>query len=251
MSIIARPGYRFAKCGHEYFSSAKQGRQRNYGDCDCKSLPKSQKAIELKCIRCGEDFTHFKFREYCSHRCAQTIALRRKRGLPVADEPSYCERCGCLIETERNGVKRCFDCQGRTLPILDPRTCPVCEETFTPVRRSQRSCSNDCAQKYWKKNYRVPEPWSDQRRARYHKRRALKRKLPADDIRPLEVYERDGWICQICYEPVDASVKWPDPKSPSLDHTVPLSKGGHHVWENVALAHLDCNVRKGDRVPVE
>ena len=90
------------------------------------------------------------------------------------------------------------------------------------------------------------EPWDDRRRANYHKRRALKRKLPADDILPVGVYERDGWVCGICGDSVDKSLKWPDPMSPSLDHIQPLSKGGHHVLSNVQLAHLECNVRKGD-----
>ena len=95
------------------------------------------------------------------------------------------------------------------------------------------------------------EPWDDRRRANYHKRRALKRKLPADNIRPSEVYERDGWVCGICGDPVERSLKWPDPKSPSLDHVKPLSKGGHHVLANVQLAHLECNVRKGDEFSLE
>lgn len=95
------------------------------------------------------------------------------------------------------------------------------------------------------------EPWDDRRRANHHKRRALKMKLPADGIRPLEVYERDGWVCHICGGSVDKSVKWPDPMSPSLDHVKPLSKGGHHVLGNVQLAHLECNVRKGDEFSLE
>lgn len=251
MSIIARPGFRVAKCGHEYASQATQGRQRAYGDCDCKPKTPTEETMELSCIRCGEDFSHYQFREYCSNRCRVAIQRRRSKGLPVSDVETKCDRCKSWFKVRRSDSTHCPDCRGLTLPILDDRVCPVCDCTFTPIRINQRSCSNDCAQKYWKKHHRVPEPWSDQRRARYHKRRALKRKLPADNIRPREVYERDGWICQICMQPVDETVKWPDPMSPSLDHVTPLSKGGHHVWENVALAHLDCNVRKGDRVSVD
>ena len=242
---------RVARCGCEYVSPYPFGRIRKFGDCDCESIAEQARYIEQKCLRCGSSFRWKKIREHCSDACRVTIARRRKNGIPVEDRDLVCERCGKFFDAVRNNAKRCFDCQQRTIPVIEDRHCPVCEETFAPIRRSQRSCSNDCAQKYWKKHHRDPEPWSDQRRARYHKRRALKKKLPADDIRPLEVYERDGWICQICFDPVDQKVKWPDPKSPSLDHVIPLSKGGHHVWENVALAHLDCNVRKGDRVSVD
>jgi 5-methylcytosine-specific restriction endonuclease McrA len=34
---------------------------------------------------------------------------------------------------------------------------------------------------------------------------------------------------------------------PSLDHIVPVSLGGTHTWANVQLAHLRCNVSKGNR----
>lgn len=193
--------------------------------------------------------------------CSQQYFLHESPGL-VCMDCAYmfedygirtCIRCGMPIGHLGPRNKRCEGCRDKQSPVMPTLRCPVCGIEFEASRMKQRSCSNDCAQKYFKKHLRVaiPEPWNERRKANYHKRRALKRKLPADNIRPRDVYERDGWICQICYEPVDASVKWPDPKSPSLDHTIPLSKGGHHVWENVALAHLDCNVRKGDRVSVE
>jgi 5-methylcytosine-specific restriction endonuclease McrA len=32
---------------------------------------------------------------------------------------------------------------------------------------------------------------------------------------------------------------------PSIDHIIPLSKGGTQSWENVKLAHRHCNSIKG------
>ena len=69
----------------------------------------------------------------------------------------------------------------------------------------------------------------------------------ADLINSAEVYERDRWVCGICLERVDRRLIWPDPMSPSLDHIVPLSRGGAHQLANVQCAHLSCNVRKGAR----
>ena len=43
-----------------------------------------------------------------------------------------------------------------------------------------------------------------------------------------EIYERDGWICQICFIPVDPEIKWPDNMSPTLDHIKPWLEGGSH-----------------------
>jgi 5-methylcytosine-specific restriction endonuclease McrA len=36
--------------------------------------------------------------------------------------------------------------------------------------------------------------------------------------------------------------------SVSLDHVIPLSRGGNHEPGNVQCSHLACNVRKGARV---
>jgi 5-methylcytosine-specific restriction endonuclease McrA len=35
---------------------------------------------------------------------------------------------------------------------------------------------------------------------------------------------------------------------PSIDHIVPLAKGGNHTWNNVQLAHHYCNTLKRDKV---
>jgi 5-methylcytosine-specific restriction endonuclease McrA len=59
------------------------------------------------------------------------------------------------------------------------------------------------------------------------------------------VFARDGWVCQLCQRPVDEGLSWPHTESASLDHVVPLSRGGDHVRANVQLAHLGCNIAKG------
>lgn len=42
--------------------------------------------------------------------------------------------------------------------------------------------------------------------------------------------------------------KFVEQKDKSIDHIRPLSKGGTHTWDNVQLAHLKCNIKKGNRV---
>ncbi|MEU3528821.1 HNH endonuclease [Streptomyces sp. NPDC038707] len=63
-----------------------------------------------------------------------------------------------------------------------------------------------------------------------------------------QLAKRDGRVCSLCDEAVDMTLAWPDPMSPSVDHIVPRSRGGLDVPQNVALAHLRCNVSKGIRV---
>jgi len=56
---------------------------------------------------------------------------------------------------------------------------------------------------------------------------------------------RDGYFCFICKEKFGAKEK------PTLDHWIPISKGGTWNIENLRLAHKSCNLWKGDRVPLE
>jgi 5-methylcytosine-specific restriction endonuclease McrA len=66
------------------------------------------------------------------------------------------------------------------------------------------------------------------------------------------VMDRGGWVCALCLEAIDPEVV--DPHAAGygeVDHVVPLSLGGAHVYANVQPAHRRCNVRKGgaNRLP--
>jgi 5-methylcytosine-specific restriction endonuclease McrA len=54
------------------------------------------------------------------------------------------------------------------------------------------------------------------------------------------VFARDEWTCQYC-----------GAQAENLDHVVPRSRGGQHVWENVVASCRRCNARKENRTPQE
>ena len=65
-------------------------------------------------------------------------------------------------------------------------------------------------------------------------------------VEPLQVFNRDGWICQICFRPVNPkSIDPYDPQRVTLDHRLPIALGGTHTITNLQTAHLSCNSRKG------
>lgn len=78
------------------------------------------------------------------------------------------------------------------------------------------------------------------------KRRAIMAK--GEDIRHLLVFERDEWICHLCNTIIDRTLRGDSWMRATLDHIIPLSKGGTHTYDNVAAAHWFCNMQKGDRL---
>jgi len=62
------------------------------------------------------------------------------------------------------------------------------------------------------------------------------------------VGERDGWVCYLCNWVVQqrAGTAY-KPFGGTVDHLIPLSKGGSHTWDNVALAHRRCNTSRGNK----
>lgn len=56
-------------------------------------------------------------------------------------------------------------------------------------------------------------------------------------------------ICGICGQPVNKDLRAPDPMSKTVDHIIPVAKGGHpSSLDNLQLAHRWCNLHKSDRL---
>lgn len=88
----------------------------------------------------------------------------------------------------------------------------------------------------------------DRLRERMQARRARVKGAFVEKVDLAELWLRDGGACGICREPVDSTVRHPDPLSKSIDHIVPLARGGLHEARNAQVAHLICNIRKGSRL---
>lgn len=54
--------------------------------------------------------------------------------------------------------------------------------------------------------------------------------------------------CHICGDPIDYTLRSPDPWSFVVDHVIPIARGGADVLENKAAAHRSCNRAKSDRL---
>lgn len=58
------------------------------------------------------------------------------------------------------------------------------------------------------------------------------------------VFARDDHRCQYCGRKFSR-------QELTIDHVLPRSRGGRDTWENLVLACVKCNVRKGSRTPDE
>lgn len=58
------------------------------------------------------------------------------------------------------------------------------------------------------------------------------------------IFTRDRDICQYCGKHFPRGEL-------SLDHVVPISRGGRTTWSNVICCCVECNKRKGGRIPKE
>lgn len=162
----------------------------------------------------------------------------------------------CSVSCQREGVRlrRIARREGK----LTGRRCTRCREEMPLSMRSDSNyCSVACQQAAWydehdeelkerATEWRVANPES--RRESHLRRRARKAGVAVQRLDLGYVWSRDRGLCWICGAAVDRELRWPDSYSPTLDHVIPLAKGGSHVLGNVALAHARCNMSKKDKV---
>jgi len=117
-------------------------------------------------------------------------------------------------------------------------SCARCGRTFVvrPATRGRKKyCSERCAM-----------------RAANNTRKHLKRAVAGGESFTLrEIAERDGWRCHICHRKVPDREYRARRLDPTIDHLVPVSAGGGHMRDNVALAHNRCNWERAATGPAQ
>jgi hypothetical protein len=63
-----------------------------------------------------------------------------------------------------------------------------------------------------------------------------------------KLIKRDGLTCKICGLPCLYYGDYLADLYPTMDHIIPISKGGGHTWDNVQVAHRICNRNKSDHI---
>lgn len=218
------------------------------------------------CETCGAPFDAIKAQRFCCVPCRDKAKRQREA---VLDQP--CGYCAAIVHRSAREARRyptaycdkgCAQ-RARTLAIhgytlrirhwrppntrrRDPRYklrliqwqptpprvwvsgyCAECDTPFVSSQHSARYCSKTCAKRCRRRT---------NKKARDKRIRSAAKR---DRIGHNTLARRDRWRCHICKHKVTRST-W------SIDHLVPLSAGGSHTWDNVALAHHRCNSLRSD-----
>ena len=92
----------------------------------------------------------------------------------------------------------------------------------------------------------------DKSRRDQHRRRAMLNQVAHDPAVTVDaVRQRDGDSC--CYCPTLMTFDCPNqynPRRATLEHITPVSRGGGHTFDNVALACRACNISKRNSLPI-
>lgn len=160
-----------------------------------------------------------------------------------------CVRCGVDIagrdKRSRHCSPRCRDRDYAGAAIGTVRACLHCAVSFAPTKGTHVYCSRECrARADVERNREAYNRRNAERRARERGASC------GEAFTRTEVFERDGYICQLCFAPTDWWRGGRHPLSPSLDHIVPLNRGGSHALDNVWTAHFACNAAKQDRTVI-
>ena len=169
---------------------------------------------------------------YASYCEAHYYRLRRGSRLGLSPVKMGCIHCGKPLTGTQS--RYCSTrCGWRYYQDFDnERRCGNCGKPFD-WRGTQAFCSPEC-----KRRARMDR--RQQRRARIYER-------PREFFTSLEIYERDGWTCQLCGKKTLRREGVPHPLAPTIDHIIPIARGGSHTRINVQCAHFQCNVRKHAR----
>lgn len=193
---------------------------------------------------------------YCTRACAfaHPEGWRRPKAIKPPNRP--CKEC-----RQETPTRRAWYCGDRCRKASESRKakdreraahekaaksydCQECGAKFSPVYGNQQRafCSDICTAR----GKRTASRRSKRLVGSNHRQRARHYGVEYEPVNRNTIYARDAWKCGICGEKINKKLSFPHYMSASLDHIVPLSKGGGHTYANTQAAHFICNSLKSD-----
>lgn len=189
----------------------------------------------LRCRECGHEFERF-VDLHCKTECPECHRREVERSRFEREDK----------RREREGKRALMQ---RLVNILAyEHVCPECGARFRSSNPSQLYCSEGCRKRArWKRREKSLGSHGS------HVKRAKRYGVEYDrSITLNKLIKRDGMTCYICGKACTKDDKrWGmfGPDYPTIDHVIPLCKGGTHTWDNVRVACGECNDAKGGSLP--
>ena len=197
-------------------------------DCYYKASGKTARGNKIvRCQYCLKEFTEKRDAPnlYCSKACATKGNAIVKMNKKISEDSHKKE----ILDEYRRTMEKAQELIKR---YEKEKQCDACGRWFVP-RGNAKYCSKKCAKKI--DNIR-------------HDKRLSKNGKPDLTITLTRLYMRDQGVCQICGKTIDFDCDSNSDDYPSIDHIIPISKGGQHQWDNVQLACRKCNTLKRDKI---
>lgn len=199
---------------------------------------------------------------FCSRDCS--YAHLKVHGRPDRRKPQEqaepwptCEICGQPVsrkcaktcgkqECKKERKRRTSREWSASKKTIKPRPCKVCGTVFTPEygSKARTLCGSDKCKR--KNKNKKNKSFNGRARIVLRKRYGEKWTEHYEPINRRKVLKRDGWRCQLCGCKVRETSSWHE-RQATVDHIVPLAKGGDHKYTNVQAACMMCNSKKGDK----
>ena len=193
------------------------------------------------CIGCGEEFKPSRYgsrnQKYCSDHCRY---LGNKGIRYIVKRLKKCRYCNTTYITKDENKEFCSGtCRKKEKRFNEmvergPKSCLYCGNSF--YSPTKHYCSDECKCKA----ARVKD---ELRKSERLKRARSNGRFDAD-IDIYKLIERDGEYCYLCGDGVHFNNHYNDPKYPTIEHVMPIARGGTHSWDNVKVACRECNTRK-------
>lgn len=207
--------------------------------CTVKCKDESRKR---PCAACGEPAWVSKGSITTTHRACRT-SLHGTRARYTS---------GCRCRKCRDAVARAHADYMERRRTTNPTALRCQEAGCTTTRKAHGLCVKHLKRKQRAEGTHKPSPsdaWdTPSRLAKYKTRKATLRGATASGagFTVDDLIDRDGRACGICGQDIP-DVAYPSMESASIDHIVPISRGGKHTLKNVRATHLRCNIARGNR----
>lgn len=233
------------RCGREF--ERHSGQDFNTLHCKCMNKVEVRKTQPKMISYGGKEQT---FLSFCKdHQIDSKDSYHRLDAGWTADDLirgsliRKCEQCNQLFNTKCMNKKYCSKkCQRRHangyVGVFQPKlcACPVCNTIFVSSRINSQCCSDECR----KQLARIT------RKGRY---KHLQHEGKFDpSVTLVNVFNKFNGKCAICDKQMKMEGDWRSDDYPSMDHIIPLSKGGTHEWKNIQLLCRKCNCEKHDKI---